>query len=143
MDSWIWTLLFGVITAVFGFILLVHPAISMATLPLYIGFLVMFRSVNAISLSTDLKGYGVPATSNLMWAGILGLILSILLIWNPVFAGITVVFWMSFVLVWAGILSIYLGTFLYKIHKTPAKLNADLEKRLNDLQDDIKEHFNK
>jgi uncharacterized membrane protein HdeD (DUF308 family) len=143
MDSWIWTLLFGVITAAFGFIMLVRPEISMATLPLYIGFLVMFRSVNAISLALDLKGYGIPATRNLMWAGVLGLIFSILLIWNPGFAGLTLVFWMSFVLFWAGVLSLYLGSFLYKIHKSPSTLSANLEKRLNELQSDIKEHFNK
>ncbi len=143
MDSWIWTLLFGVITAAFGFIMLVRPEISMATLPLYIGFLVMFRSVNAISLALDLKGYGIPATRNLMWAGVLGLLFSIVLIWNPRFAGLTLVFWMSFVLFWAGVLSLYLGTFLYKIHKSPSALSANLEERLNELQNDIKEHFNK
>jgi uncharacterized membrane protein HdeD (DUF308 family) len=143
MDSWIWTLLFGVITTVFGFIMLIRPEISIATLPLYIGFLVMFRSVNAISLALDLKNYGISATNNLMWAGILGLVFSIILIWNPGFAGLTLVFWISFVLFWAGTLSLYLGTFLYKIHKSPTALSENLEKRLAELQNDIKDHFNK
>ena len=45
MDNWGWVLAFGILTTVIGGLLLSNPAVSMATLTFYVGFLILFRLV--------------------------------------------------------------------------------------------------
>ena len=109
IDNWGWTLTLGILTTLFGIFLIGNPAISLTTLPIYIGFLVLFRSLSGISYAMDLKNYGVSGSGSLMFIGVLGVLFSFLLLWNPLFAGMTVVFWTGLALVTGGIFSIYLA----------------------------------
>jgi len=117
LDSWGWKLAFGIVDVLFGLILISHPAISIETLPLFIGFLILFRSIMAISFSIELKSYGIKDWGTLLFIGILGTIFSYILIWNPVFAGLSLVYWTSFALIIAGIYSIYFSLRLKSLHK--------------------------
>lgn len=59
IEGWGWNLAFGILTLITGVLLLMNPAISITTLPFYIGFLLMFRSIMGISYAIELKNYGV------------------------------------------------------------------------------------
>lgn len=85
LDNWGWTLTFGLITFIMGILLLIHPEISLTTLPLYVGFTVLFRAIGSIGYSIELRSYKVQDWGYLLIVGLLGLLFSFLLIRNPVF----------------------------------------------------------
>ena len=124
LEHWGWELAGGILTLVIGIIMAMNPAISLVTLPFYVGFVIMFRSIMAISSSLELKKYGVLDWGNLMALGILGLIFSFILLWNPLLAGFTIVFWTGLALVIIGAYAIY---FAFKL------------KKLKNIGDNIKE----
>ncbi len=127
IDNWGWTLTFGIVTTLFGVLLLANPHISITTLPFYIGVVVLFRSITGIAYALDLKKYGAVEWSSLMIVAILGLLLSFILIWNPLFAGLTLVIWTGMALISAGIYSIYLSFKLKKLNAKSKQVPQELK----------------
>ncbi|MGB1268692.1 MAG: HdeD family acid-resistance protein [Flavobacteriaceae bacterium] len=121
MSNWGWNLAFGVITALVGVIMLTNPEISMVTLPFYVGFVILFRSVIAIGWAIDLKNQGVLNWGNLMIMGVLGILFSFILLWNPVLGGMTIIFWTGFAILMSGIFSLLLS---FKLRKTYKEMNS-------------------
>lgn len=115
IDNWGWTLAMGILTLLVGIILYIHPEISMITLPFILGFLFLFRSVAGIGLALDMKAYGVQSWGYLMLLGVLGIILSFLMIWNPLFAGMTLVALTGLTLLTIGIFHVILALKLKKL----------------------------
>ena len=115
LDHWGWELANGILSFVIGIIMVMKPELSLTTLPFYIGFVIMFRSMMAISSSMELKKYGVLDWGNLMAMGILGLIFSFILLWNPIFAGLTIVIWTGMALITIGGYGIYFSLKLKKL----------------------------
>lgn len=107
IKRWGWSLISGILTLAIGILLLIQPEVSIITLPYYVGFVVLFRSIIAMVLSFELKSLGILDWGNLMVAGVLGTLVSLLLLWNPIVAGLTVVIWTAIALITIGILSIY------------------------------------
>jgi uncharacterized membrane protein HdeD (DUF308 family) len=143
IDNWGWTLTFGVLTFVLGVLLVVNPEIPMKTLPIYIGFIVLFRSIMGISYAIELKNYGVKDWKNLLMIGVLGLILAFILVWNPLFAGMTIMFWIGIAIVAAGIFSIYLAFKLRKINEMPNKISSELKSRYEIIRQELNEEIQK
>lgn len=128
LDNWGWTLTFGIITLLIGLLLVARPELSMATLPFYVGFLVMFRSISAIGFAIDLRHYHVEDWAILLVFGIIGLLFSFILLWNPLFAGLTVVIWTALALLASGVFSIYLAMKLKKLKKKVSKYDEMLDR---------------
>ncbi|ADY53701.1 hypothetical protein Pedsa_3165 [Pseudopedobacter saltans DSM 12145] len=125
MDNWAWTLAFGIINVLIGILLMANPALSMVTLALYVGFIIVFRSISGISASIELKNYGVGNWGWMMFWSILGLIFGFILLWNPLFAGLTLVAWTALGFLAMGIFSI---SFALKL-KSLKNLKNDLSSR--------------
>jgi uncharacterized membrane protein HdeD (DUF308 family) len=117
LNSWGWKLAFGILSTIVGLLLLSNPVISITTLPVYIGFMALFYSIMAISFSIELKSYGVKDWGITLFIGILGIIFSSILLWNPLFAGLTLVYWTGLVLITLGIYSIIFSVQLNKLRK--------------------------
>jgi uncharacterized membrane protein HdeD (DUF308 family) len=115
MKGWGWLLVYGLFNLLIGGILAYDPLISITTLPLYVGFVVLFRSITTIGVSLDRENYGIPGTGSLLWLGILGVFFSFILLWNPAFAGLSLVIWTAIALITAGIYSIYFSILLKKL----------------------------
>ncbi len=115
MNNWGWSLTTGILDLIVGLILVSHPLVSSMVLGLFVGFVILFRSFTAITWSIELRKYKVPYWGVLLGIGILGAIFSIILIWNPAFAGMTLVFLTGFAFVAVGIFQIYLSFVLAKI----------------------------
>jgi len=139
MDNWGWVLAFGILTTVIGGLLLSNPAVSMATLTFYVGFLILFRSISALSFSLDLKDYGIGDWGALMALSVIGLIFSIIMIWNPAFACMTIVIWTGLAFITTGIFSLYMAFKLKKLNELPQKMSEDLKLRHRQLQQEISE----
>lgn len=142
LDNWGWSLAFGIITLIVGILLLINPALSMTTLAFYVGFLILFRSIAAISFSMDVKRYGSKNWGVLLILGILGAILSFILLWNPLFAGIGIVILLALNFLFAGLFSIYFALQLRTIHRYSKKLSPELDERYRLLQEDIYKEWN-
>ncbi len=119
MDGWGWALVMGILTTIVGGMLVQNPALSMATLPLYVGFIIMFRSFNAIGVAMDLKHYGANSGS-LTLLGVLGVILSFFMVFSPSFGGMTIVVWTGIGFLTLGILGVL---FSFKLKQLKDKLS--------------------
>lgn len=142
MENWGWTLAFGIITLIVGVLLVINPKVSMLSLAFYIGFIFLFRSIAAISFALDIKKYGNKSWGGLLAFGILGAIFSFILIWNPVFAGLSIVILTGLSFLFAGFFGIYFAFQLRGLHKSAKKISAHLKERYDSLMDEIREEWN-
>ncbi len=117
LDGWGWSLASGILNTLVGLLLILYPQISIITLPLFVGFVVLYRSMLAIAWSIELKKYKVSNWGWLLFTGILGVIFSFILIWNPLFAGLTVAVFTGVALITVGIFHIYFSIGLKKLNK--------------------------
>ncbi len=144
LENWGWTLIFGIMTLLVGMLLISRPGITEIILAFSLGFLVLFRSIGAISFALDLKNYADNSGwGTLLIFGILGVLFSFMLLWNPAFAGMTIVFWIGLALVSAGIFSIYLSLKLRKLKGMGTKISSELKERFNSVQEEIKKELGK
>ena len=137
IDNWGWTLIFGSVTFLLGVLLVMNPAISKTTLPFYVGFLVLFRSIGGVSYAIELKNYGILDWGNLMLIGVLGVLFSFLLIWNPLFGGMTIVLSTGLALISGGIYSIYLSLKLKKLNAISSKISKHLKIKYEAIEKEI------
>ncbi|MEO9022563.1 MAG: DUF308 domain-containing protein [Ginsengibacter sp.] len=141
LENWGWSLAFGIITLIVGILLLMNPALSITIIAFYIGFVILFRSIAAISLALDIKKYGSKSWGGLLALGILGAIFSFILIWNPVFAGLNVVILIALSFLFTGLFSIYFAFQLRKLHKYTKELSPKLRERFQQLREDIRKEW--
>lgn len=141
LEGWGWYLAGGIMNAVFGFILLSNPAISMATLPLVIGFYCLFKSFQMLSVSFEMKDYGVASWGWMCAFSILGVIFGFILIWNPVFAGLTLVIWTGMAIISAGLASIILSFQLKQLKNFSKTIPEDWKKRYEELRKEYQQHM--
>ncbi|MCK9271190.1 MAG: DUF308 domain-containing protein [Bacteroidales bacterium] len=143
LESWGWSLAFGIVTFVIGILLFLKPGLATEMLAFYVGFVILFRSIGAISFSLDVKKYGEPNWGWLLAFGILGTIASFILIWNPVFAGLSAVIFIGLSFLFAGLFSIVFSFQLRKLHRRSKVLSAELMARFDELQEAIREEWSK
>lgn len=118
LDGWGWSLASGILSSIIGVLLIIYPQVSIITLPLFVGFVVLYRSIMAIAWSIELKKYKVSDWGWLLFTGILGAILSFILLWKPFFAGLTVAVFTGVALITIGIFHIHFSIDLKKLKKT-------------------------
>lgn len=142
LDNWGWTLVSGIFSLLIGVLLVANPALSVTTLAFYAGFLVLFRSIWAISISVELKNYGVSQWVMLLIIGILGVLFSFILLWNPLFAGMTLVIWTGLAFLLAGIFAVILAFKLRNMKKFPDRVSKELRERYEQIQEEIRKELN-
>lgn len=141
IENWGWTLFAGILNIVIGIILLSNPGFTMVLLPIYIGFGLMFRSIHGMSSSFELKSYKVNGWWQLLILGVLGLIFSVIMIFNPLFGGITIVYWTGASLLALGFFSIYYAFVLRKLKKYSNNISTDLKNRYEAIQKEINDQL--
>lgn len=141
LSNWGWSLAFGIVTFVVGLLLMINPALSMTALAFYIGFVILFRSISTIGFAIDIKKYGSKNWVGLLVLGIVGTIVSFILLWNPLFAGMSVVVLVALSFLFAGLFSILLGFQLRTLHKSSKKISAKLAQRYDDLMKEIRDEW--
>lgn len=108
----------GALDLILGIFLCIYPGVSMVTLPLMMGLWMLYNSFVLIGFSGDFDTFGVPGAGWVTGGGILLLILSILVLVNPLGAGIaTVVVLAGIGLIVFGFLMVALATKLRDIHR--------------------------
>lgn len=134
VENWGWTLALGILTTIVGILLFTNPAISALTLPLYIGFMLLFHSIWAIASAIDIKSYGVTGWGNLLFIGILGAIFSFLVILKPALGGMTIVIWTGLALLTSGVFNLFLSIKMRKVHKKWEEISQATRSKLEEAQ---------
>ncbi|MFB6457026.1 HdeD family acid-resistance protein [Chitinophaga sp. Hz27] len=117
MYGWGWSLASGIIDVVVGFMLMIYPAVSMAVIPLFLGFWFLFRGISLIVFSIQLSMEKIPNWGWLLIGGILLVMVSIYILDNPTIGVAAILgilaagFWM------AGVFSIIFAFRLRRVKK--------------------------
>ncbi|MFC3198134.1 HdeD family acid-resistance protein [Parapedobacter deserti] len=128
LDNWGWSLIGGILNLVIGVYLLSNPGLSALMLSVFIGLWLLFRSVMAIINAFEIKRMGTRKWGWVLATGILGVLFSALLLWNPIITGMTVGIWIGIGLVTVGLLHVLLSLILRKVKQ----YRDELEGRLDD-----------
>ena len=109
LPGWGWTLVSGIIDVAVGVYLLMFPVVTMATLPYFLGFWLMFRSFYIMGASMDLQSIGISGWGWLFSGGILLLIFSGLILYYPAAAAVGIIAWSGLAFLTGGVLSIVMA----------------------------------
>ena len=117
VSSWGWYLAGGVIDMILGLYLVTYPVLSMEVIPFIIAFWLMFRGFSSTGYSIDLKRYGTRDWGWYMAFGILAIICSLLILWQPAIGALYAVYMISFTFLIIGLFRVMLSFELKNLHK--------------------------
>lgn len=117
IEGWGWYLAGGILDLIIGLLLITHPIMTMTILPFYVGFWLLLQGFMAIGLSFQFKSIDTSNWGWLLFLGIMTLLFAFLLLANPIFAGLSIVYMTAFAFIFAGISRIFLAFGLKKIKK--------------------------
>ena len=125
ISSWGWYLTGGIVDLILGILLMANPGLSMSVLPFILAFWLMFRGFSATGYSLDLKRYGTRNWGWYMAFGILAIICSIGIIWQPGAGAFTLVYLIAYALLIIGIFRVMLGFELKSLHKRNKEVQSE------------------
>jgi len=137
LKGWGWHLTGGILTLAVGIYLIVYPAISMMVLPIFVGFTMLFRSFQLLGFAFELKELQVLNWGNAAITSVLGIILSLLLLGNPLFTGMSIVTLTAMSCIFVGIATVFLAFNLKKLKDFPNKISDELKTKINSIQAEI------
>lgn len=105
----------GVLDVIVGFILLKYPGITLVLFSLFIGFWLLFRGFNTISISFKVKKFGDTNWFWILLFGVLVVIFAFMAIINPLIGASYLVFTLALALMFAGIANLFLAFRLKKV----------------------------
>lgn len=112
-----WLLASGIIEVILGLILIFNVALSAATLPIFLGFWLMFRGFSAIGLGSDMNALQISGSGWTIVSGVLLLLCSLWILFQPlVFGKAAVIVWVGISLLFAGVAAFSLSMQLHKAH---------------------------
>lgn len=141
LNGWGLYLVTGLLSLIMGIYLVSYPHLSMGILPFIVGFTVMFRSFQLLGISLELKDTHVPSWGILTFFSIIGIILSFILLANPIFSGFSLVVSTGLSFISVGIASVILAFDLKKLKDYPNKLGNELREKINSLQNEINDRM--
>ncbi len=92
----------GVLDIVVGLILLVNLGVTAASMPIIFAFWCLFVGITQVVAALELREVGEPIEKWLLASGIIGIIFSLLIFFNPVFGVLTISFLMGAYLILYG-----------------------------------------
>lgn len=112
-----WMLAGGIIEIILGLILIFNVALSAVTLPIFLGFWLMLRGFSAIGLGGDMNAMQVAGSGWTIFTGILLLLCSLWILFQPLVIGTTaVIIWVGISLLFAGVAAFALSLQLHRAH---------------------------
>jgi uncharacterized membrane protein HdeD (DUF308 family) len=135
LKGWGWILVSGFIDLALGTYLLLYPAVTMATLPYFVGFWLIFRSFYLMGTAFDLQALGVSGWGWFLFGGILMLVLGGVIVYYPAAGVVSIIAFSGSAFILGGFMNIYLA-FLLKgvkgevneIKKTVGSITGSIKK---------------
>lgn len=103
--GWGWGILEGMMDLFFGFVLLSHPSLTIEILPFVFGFWGVFYGIMLIV--SAFSGEGSMMLKLL--SGIFVFIMANIMMFNPLFAGMTIAIWVAILFLIVGIYNIFIS----------------------------------
>lgn len=123
ISSWGWYLAGGIIDLILGVYLVAYPLLSMEVIPFIVAFWMMFRGFSATGYSMDLKRYGTREWGWYMGFGILAIICSLIILWQPAVGALYVIYMLAFTFLIIGFFRVMLSFELKSLHKRSSTMN--------------------
>lgn len=123
ISSWGWYLASGIIDLILGIYLMANIGLSMAVLPFIVAFWLMFRGFASTGYAMDLKHYGTRNWGWYMAFGVLAILCSIGIIWQPGLGALSLVYMIAYTLLIIGIFRVMLSFELKSLHKRNKEYN--------------------
>lgn len=117
MPNWGWILAGGLINILLALLLIANPELTARLLPIYVGFILLFRSVMGISWAFDIRRWGGIGWGWTLVFSILGIMFAFLMITNPAFGGFTIVIYTAMSIIMLGITQIVISVGLRRMKK--------------------------
>ncbi|MCP3894595.1 MULTISPECIES: HdeD family acid-resistance protein [Bacteroides] len=117
VSSWGWYLAGGIIDLILGIYLITYPMVSMEVIPFIIAFWLMFRGFSGTGYAMDLKRYGSRTWGWYMTFGILAILCSLLILWQPAVGALYAVYMISFTFLIIGFFRVMVSFELKTLHK--------------------------
>ncbi|PTT17113.1 hypothetical protein DBR27_01715 [Flavobacterium sp. HMWF030] len=130
LSNWGWQFAGGLIDLLMGILLMSNPIMSMAVLPVFVAFWLMFRGFSLIGFSFDLKQYGSKGWGWVLTSGILIVICAFSIIWYPASGALSIVYVTAFGFLFIGLTRIMLAFDLKKLKSDNNKLHSLLSQNL-------------
>lgn len=125
ISSWGWYLTGGIVDLILGVFLMANPGLSMEALPFILAFWLLFRGFAATGYSMDLKRFGTRNWGWYMAFGILAILCSIGIIWQPSVGVFTLVYMLAYTLLIIGIFRVMLAFELKRLHKNHKEYTSE------------------
>ena len=104
LKGWGWTLVSGILDLAIGIYLAMYPLVTMATLPFFVGFWLIFKSFYLMGASFDLSDLGLSGWGWMLFGGFLVLLAGFYIIYYPVACALYIVAVSGTAFILAGIL---------------------------------------
>lgn len=142
LEGWGWYLSGGIFSFLVGLLLLFKPMLAAVTLSVFVGLSLLFRSIQHLGFAFELKQYGAK------WGGLaifsfISIVVSLLLLFNPVAIGMSLVVLTALTFILSGISAVVLAFELKRIKKAAANVDDDFKDRLENLKKEYFEKVNK
>ncbi|HLI93010.1 MAG TPA: DUF308 domain-containing protein [Puia sp.] len=111
VPGWGWHFSGGLLELAIAGLLLFNPALAAASLSLFVGFWLMFRSISIIGRCFDLPTIW-PEKAWMLLLGLAGLVFSFFILYNPQFGTWTLDLWAALALISIGLFYFFLGVHL-------------------------------
>ena len=111
-QNWGWRTFEGAIDLVLGYMVIANPALTMALIPFMIGFWAILQGI--LLIISAFSGQGSMGLK--LIAGIIICILAQMLMFNPLFMGLTMVIWFGIILLVNGISNVIFSFSLKKMN---------------------------
>ncbi len=115
LKGWGWYMIGGLFDLAAGVVLLYYPGLSLVVLPVILAVWLMFRGFAAMGASTTMQRLSVKGWGWTLFWGILAVICSIVVLFNPVLGGFAVIWIVSFGAIFFGVGRIMLAFDLKKL----------------------------
>jgi len=115
LQGWGRNLAGGILELLIAIVLLRNPLVAGLALNFLIGFWVMFRGINLISMSLELRNYGLPNWGWIFGGGLLASILAFFILIDPFAGAVTIAVWAGMSLIMAGAFNIFVALTLRRV----------------------------
>lgn len=113
-----WLLTGAILEIILGTMLIFNLALSAATLPVFLGFWLLFRGFHAVGLGNDMRAMNIRGA---WWTIVGGALVSLCAVWvlfQPYVAGpAAVIIWVGISLLLTGITGVALSVQLHRLHR--------------------------
>ena len=117
-----WMMAGGIIEIILGIILICSPAITAMMLPIVLGIWLLFRGIGLIGIASEMSHFKV---NGMVWTIILGILLiicSLMILFQPLFGIAAVVVWVGISFLVAGVSLVVFAFQLFSIRNKFKKL---------------------